>query len=233
MAQSPVGKPRSITDQARDVHAEKLRREALERQPAEAAEEHWWEEHPGFAESLVPVWGSLREAVADGYDGDVPGAVLNGALALTDIGGGWVAKGVGKAMLKAASKNGSKVGLTRALDPNKWEHARKRMVENGYLEKWQDGHHWFIPQNGWGKKIPTAIKNQPWNIKPMPNSLEGKAMHGRITNAYTIPGETIQRPRYNALDRYIVGTPTWAKAVNVGIIGHPAGAAKAEWDKSK
>lgn len=109
------------------------------------------------------------------------------------------------------------------------------MVQNGYLEKGQDGHHWLIPQNGWAKKIPTAVKNQPWNIKPMPNSEVGKAMHGRITNAYTMPGrpKVEQMKRYNALQRYLVGTPTWAKAVQAGIIGHPAGAAKAEWDRSR
>jgi hypothetical protein len=234
MAQAPKGNPRSISDQARDVYAERLRREALKPEREEAARtDPWWKEHPEFAESLVPVWGSAREAVADVYDHDIPGAFLNGAMALTDLGGGWTAKALGKTMIKAASKEGSRVGLTRAIDPNKWSLARKRMVENGYLEKGQDGHHWLIPQNGWGREFPTSIKNQPWNIKPMPNSKEGKAMHGRITNAYTIPGETIQRKRYNALDRYIVGTPTWAKAVQAGMIGHPAGAAKAKWDNSQ
>jgi hypothetical protein len=239
MAQTPNGKPRAISGQARDVYAERLRREAeLREWTKETAEKLTpdWDRHPDIAESLIPVWGSAREAIADYREGDIPGAALNGVLALTDLGGGWSAKALGKTMLKAASKSGSRVGLKRpAKDPYAWNHARKRMAENGYLEKGQDAHHWLIPQNGWAKKIPTAVKNQPWNIKPMPNSEVGKAMHGRITNAYTMPGrpKEEQMKRYNALQRYIVGTPTWAKAVQAGIIGHPAGAAKAEWDKSR
>jgi hypothetical protein len=235
MAQTPNGNPRSISDQARDVYAEKLRREAelMERGKALAAKlTPDWDSHPGFAESLIPVWGSGREAIADFREGDVYGGIGNTVLAATDLTGGWAAKSVAKTMVKAASKQGSKIGLSGlAKDPNVWRLARKRMVENGYLAKGQDGHHWLIPQNGWGKEIPTAIKNQPWNIKPMPNSEIGKAMHGRITNAYTING--VRKERFNALDRYIVGTPTWWKTVNVGAIGHPAGAAKAEWDKSR
>lgn len=233
MAQTPNGKPRPISEQAADVYAERRRREALVEQAKADATNLIpdWDQHPDLAESLIPVWGSVREAVADVHDGDKLGAALNMGLALTDIGGGWTAKALGKTMLKAASKDGSKVGLKRAIDPNRWELARKRMVENGYLQKGQDGHHWLITQNGFlGKKVPTAIKNQPWNIKPMPNNPKGKQMHGRITNAYTLDG--IRKERFNALDRYIVGTPTWWKFVNAGAIGHPAGAAKAEWDKS-
>lgn len=234
MAQTPKGKPRSVSEQARDVYAEKLRREReLEQVKAAAANlVPDWERHPGLAESMIPVWGSAREAIADFHDGDPYGAVGNAALAATDLAGGWAAKSMVKATLKAASKQGSKIGRSgRAKDPDLWRHARGRMAENGYLQKGQDGHHWLIPQNGWGKEIPTAIKNQPWNIKPMPNSEVGKAMHGRITNAYTLNG--VRKERFNALDRYIVGTPTWAKAAQLGIVGHPAGAAKAQWDKSR
>jgi len=240
MAQTPIGKPRPISDQARDVHAERIRRNAEMVELAKVAAAKLtpdWDSHPGLAESLIPVWGSAREAIADVHDGDVYGAIGNGVLAATDLAGGWAAKSMVKATLKEASKQGSRIGKVRpAVDPNMWRHARKRMAENGYLEKGQDGHHWLITQNGFlGKRVPTAIKNQPWNIKPMPNSDVGKAMHGRITNAYTMPGrpKEEQMKKYNALQRYVVGTPTWAKAVQAGIIGHPAGAAKAGWDKSR
>lgn len=235
MAQTPAGKPRSISDQARDAYAERLRREAemMERAKAVAAKlTPDWDSHPGLAESLIPVWGSGREAIADYREGDIYGAIGNTVLAATDLAGGFAVAPLAKTMIKAASKQGSRVGLLRpAKDPYLWDHARKRMVQNGYLQKGQDGHHWLIPQNGWGKRVPTAIKNQPWNIKPMLNSAEGKAMHGRITNAYTLNNE--RKERFNALGRYIVGTPTWWKAVNAGAIGHPVGAAKAEWDRSQ
>jgi hypothetical protein len=35
--------------------------------------------HPGLWESLIPVWGSGREAIADYQDGDYAGAALNGS----------------------------------------------------------------------------------------------------------------------------------------------------------
>jgi hypothetical protein len=62
----------------------------------------------------------------------------------------------------------------------------------------QHGHHWAIPQNGWGKNVPDRIKNQPWNIKPMPSA----EVHGRLTNSYE------GKPQFNAVERYVYGTPT-------------------------
>jgi len=70
------------------------------------AKSDYWSTHPGTAESLIPVWGSARDAIADYNQGDMVGAVANGALALTDlIGEGYVLKSIGKGGLKVAGSH--------------------------------------------------------------------------------------------------------------------------------
>lgn len=179
-------------------------------------QDEWWRKHPGFAESLVPVWGSAREAVADAYDGDLAGVALNGALAASDLLlAGTVAKGVGKGAFKIAGShawNGR--GGVRA-----W------MGEKGYLAPGQHGHHWAIPQNGWGKAVPDAIKNQPWNINPM----QDPAIHMRMNKSWG------GKPPLTLPERLWYGPPTWAKVGSGATVGHPAGATKAaiERDSSR
>ena len=55
---------------------------------------------PGFAESLIPIWGSGREALADLQQGDYLGGAFNGALAVSDV-----------VPVKALATAGAKVGL--------------------------------------------------------------------------------------------------------------------------
>jgi hypothetical protein len=153
----------------------------------------WWRNHPGFAESLFPVWGSAREAWADHKDGHDALAVVNGALALSDLSlGSEIAKGAAKGGLKFAGSN-------------TWNATRKWMGKNGFLDAGQHGHHWLIPQNGWGKDIPDIVKNQPWNIKGMPSP----EIHGRIHGAYG------GKPQFNLLQQLHFGMPTWAKTATV------------------
>lgn len=212
MVKLPKGEPRSVPD----PEGEMIREERLKRQRAEAAAKRPASVgHPGFAESLIPVWGSGREAVADFQEGDYAGAALNGALAASDVFlVGTVVKGVAKGAVKGA--------------PYAWKSAvRPWMVKKGYLVKGQPGHHWAIPQNGWGKQVPEAIKNQPWNIKPMPEGPVGAEIHGRITGSYK------GKPRFNAVERYAHGTPTWAKVATGAAVGHPAAAAKAQGERRR
>ncbi|MFN8353249.1 MAG: hypothetical protein U0Y10_02280 [Spirosomataceae bacterium] len=56
-----------------------------------------------------------------------------------------------------------------------WKSARRRIVKfyrNAYnikMEKYQPIHHWLLHQNeGIGKYVSTAIKNQPWNTHIVP-----------------------------------------------------------------
>ncbi len=166
----------------------------------------YWSSHPGTAESLIPVWGSAREAIADYNEGDMVGAVANGALALTDLTGeGYVLKSIGKGGLKVAGSHA-------------WKDTRKWLGPEGQalLAKGQHGHHWLIPQNGWGKKVPEAIKNQPWNVMPMPNSQTHARLHGKLGDM----------PKFNALERYVQGTPAWWKVQNGVWATHAANGAQ-------
>ncbi len=153
--------------------------------------------HPGEVESLIPVWGSGREALADLQEGDYLGAGLNGVLAVSDL-------IPGKAIAGAAAK-----GAFKRTGSHPWNATRKWMGRRGYFEPFEHGHHWAIPQNGWGKYVPDVIKNQPMNIKPM-----SAEMHGRIHGPYA--GER----QYNVAQRYWYGTPTWSKAALASGAGH-------------
>lgn len=172
--------------------------------------------HPGFAESLIAVWGSGREAVADFQDGDYAGAGLNGALAASDLFlAGSVAKGIAKGGFYVVKGTIGDGGVKTA-----WPAVRKTLAEKGILEKYQHGHHWLIPQNGWGKAVPDVIKNHPFNIKPMPSP----EVHGRITGRYN------GKPRFNAIERYVHGTPTWAKVGTGAAVVRPGAAMKTGLD---
>lgn len=155
-------------------------------------EKQWWRQHPGAVESVLPVWGSAREAVADAYDGDVVGAIVNTGLAMSDLApGGYAIKAAPKALLKGGSHT--------------WRATRSWMGKNGIAEPGQHMHHGIIPRGGIGKFVPDAIKNQPWNVTPMPS----REVHGRIHGPYK------GQPQYGQLERYWRGAPDWAKRAHV------------------
>ena len=168
--------------------------------------------HPGFAESLIPVWGSAREAVADYQDGDYAGAALNGALAASDL---FLAGSLGKAVAK-----GGLYAITGAIgrpaEEAVWkEFVRPKMGELGMLDDGQHGHHWFFPQRN--EDIPAVIRNHPWNIKAMPSH----EVHGRVHHRFK------SKPRYGLLGRYWHGTPAWSKAATGSALGHPVATVEA------
>jgi hypothetical protein len=165
----------------------------------------WSVGHPGTLESLIPLWGSGREAIADFQEGDYLGAAINGGLAASDI-------FLFKALANMAFKGGLKIGGSHT-----WNATRKWMAKNGYfLEPGQVGHHWLIPQGGWGKNVPTWLKNQPWNIKVLPNQARHISVHGQGKN------------KYNALQQFWYGTPARAKAAVISTGGHGAEAEELE-----
>lgn len=165
-------------------------------------DEEWWRKHPGTLESLTPVWGSAREAVADAYEGDVVGAIVNAGLAASDLAPGAYA-------IKAGAK-----GLIKVGGSHTWNATRKWMGKNGVLEASQHGHHGIIPRSGIGKYVPDSIKNQPWNITAMPS----REVHGRVHGPYK------GQPQYGQIERYWRGAPDWAKRAHVW---GPTGAATA------
>jgi hypothetical protein len=170
--------------------------------------------HPGFVESLIPVWGSGREAVADYQEGDYAGATLNGVLAASDL---FLAGDIGKAVAKGGLY-AIKGPIGEKAADRVWEKVRERMGEEGMLKKFQHGHHFFIPKNGWGKKIWNTVKNHPLNIKPMPDVETHMRIHFKWKG----------KPRFNAIQRYWYGTPTWSKVATAAVIGHPVAAVQAQ-----
>jgi len=121
--------------------------------------------HPGTLESLAPVWGSAREALADYYDGHPVRALGDLALAASDVIPVKAATGmIAKGGLKVASKS--------------WRYERRLIGKAGLAAKGQHVHHVFIPQGEWGKAVPGQIKNMGWNLKPMESVAAHQKAHG-------------------------------------------------------
>lgn len=152
-----------------------------------------WRAHPGPVESLAPIWGSGREALADFYDGDYVGAVGNGLLAITDIVpgvagvklGAKVVRQGGQALIAGKSLKRANTEAWRGVvkspkQSTTWDAVRKDMTKSGVKESGEHGHHSLIPQGGWGARVPNVIKNQPiLNIKVL-----SPENHARIHGAY-------------------------------------------------
>jgi hypothetical protein len=162
--------------------------------------------HPNAISSMIPVLGAAQEAIADGEDGNYIGAAGNMILAGMDAMGGGLLRG------------GLKTTGSVAWKSKPWEAAgmRKWLGSQGILEKGQHGHHWLIPQGGWGKAIPDFIKNQPWNIKGL-----DAVTHGRVHGPYTVDGAKL--PRFNDVQRIWYGTPDSAKALAAGAVARTKG----------
>lgn len=167
-------------------------------------------EHPGTLESMIPIWGSGKEAIADFNDGDYGGAAANMALAASDV-------FLAKALVQAAGKGAFKAA------PAIWRNARRELGRDGHLAPGQHGHHWLIPQNGVGKSVPGAIKNGKWNVMPMPSA----EVHGRLHGSFK------GKPQYNAVQRIHYGVPTGAKAGVANTAGHGVTGSKAQADRKR
>jgi len=153
-------------------------------------------DHPGTWESLIPVWGSGKEAIADFQEGDIVGGVGNAAMALSDV---FLAKALAEAAAKGAFK----------LAPAAWRDARRLYLRQGFAIPNEPLHHWGIPQKGWGKIVPGPIKNQKWNLLPM-ETAEHLRLHGNVPGGVKPP-----LPK-----RLMMGTPTGAKAAVANSSGH-------------
>jgi hypothetical protein len=234
--------PRSYVEAYQRQQAELEQRRAVEVRP------DYFASHPGLAESLIPVWGSGREAIADFKEGDVPGGIINGVAAASDLFlAGSAAKGAGKLVLGAAAHYAKKRPIgklsaealagglrqlqkdaailakpTRAGGPP-WDYKRvqPRMKRYGMVKDGQQLHHYAAPQSGWGEAVPNVIKNNPLSLHPMP-----KQAHQLTHN--NLPSEGLKR--YGPLQRYIEATPAWTKAATVGAGTHGVGAVKRTLD---
>ena len=153
-------------------------------------------EHPGTLESMIPVWGSGKEAIADFQEGDWVSGFGNTAMAVSDV---FLAKAIAEAAAKGAFK----------LAPKAWNAARSQYLKQGFAIPNEPLHHWLVPQNGWGKVVPGEIKNMKWNLLPM-DQADHVRLHGNVPGGVKPPlGE-----------RLLMGTPTRAKAGVANASGH-------------
>ena len=159
----------------------------------------WWQTHPGFAESLIPFWGSAREAAADFNDNNPVGGALNTGLAVSDF-------ALAKSIAGGAIKGGVKIAGSHS-----WPATRQWLTRQGFADKGQVVHHVFLERNqGIGQIFPEWFKNQPWNLKNMPSA----QIHDRMNHA------AWGMPQLNMLQQYHYGFPTWFKAGKVSLFGH-------------
>ena len=237
MAQPPRGNPRSETDWARELYDNTISQDGMDE-----AELAHLRSHPNSVESSFPIWGPTREALADLNDRDYLGALGNTGLAIADGAffpaiAGTVLRTAGKkaaelaapAVVKAAMKKASEIGKG-GQKPYSWRNTRDRMKARGDVKPYQEVHHWLIPQRA--KSVPDRIRNHPLNLKIMPEGPAGSTTHARIHHGVGKKNSPQRLERFNPLQQYIYGTPTWWKATNLAA-GHATGAGKAEWDKSK
>lgn len=237
MAQAPREKPRSEADWARELYDNTISQETMDE-----GELAHMRSHPELAESLFPIWGPGREAMADLYDRDYLGVAWNTGAAIADAA---LFPAIARATVLAAAKTASRMAAPAAVKPAtrkasdiaknrqqyySWRNTRDRMKVRGDVKPYQEVHHWLIPQRA--KSVPDRIRNHPLNLKVMPEGQAGRKMHGRIHHGVGKKKTPERLERFNPLQRYIHGTPTWWKATNLAA-GHAAGAGKAEWDKSK
>jgi hypothetical protein len=157
------------------------------------APEFDFSKHPGLIESSIPVWGSAREAIADGYDGNYVGALGNAALAATDffLPEEAIVRGLSEAGVKAALKDGASMT---------WKNVRARMGRAGHFAVDEQGHHWAIP-NRW-TLVPDFIRNHPMNIKVLPADIHKRVHFNDHVNGL---------PKFSFWQAAALGTPEWAK----------------------
>jgi RHS repeat-associated protein len=122
-----------------------------------------------------------------------------------DVGLSTVSGGLMSGLLKGAGKLSSSTKYADALR----EYRRAHNVPGRNSPDYQQVHHWFFEANGpIGRHVHDAIKNQPWNLNPVP-----KVVHDLIHG--NAPGGA----QYGALMRWWQGTPGWAKSVEAGVGG--------------
>jgi hypothetical protein len=162
------------------------------------------------AAGIAGILNAPRVARREMEQGHTARAVVDGITAGLDL------------TVASLALNGLQKGRIKLKGPFTWrtkpwedgKGAREWMGETGFVEEGQHAHHALIPNKGWGKSIPDAIKNQPANIKPM----ESPLTHTRIHSA----SRKFGLPRFNPIERYLHGTPTWWKAANASAVGHTA-----------
>ena len=202
------------------VSASSWQPEAAERESHETPSTHYQIEEPGFAESMVPIWGPAKQAAADFERGCYAWGTFNTALAAVDaIPGVALVKTAGKVGLTGLLRVGYRArgGALKLYKSWDWKQVRSWMGARGWAEyKGQEFHHWLVPQRWYrGNRYLEPIFNQPWNIKRIPENPPGGLTPQRFHQA--IHGKS--QDKFNALERLWHGSPNWAKGTAASVSG--------------
>ncbi len=149
--------------------------------------------------SLIPIYGSGRDAVHAFKEGRYLAGVFNTALAVSDV---FLIKSVFVAGGKLALNGGFKLAGSHSWSATKgyWGKSGIKQLTGG------SKHHWLISQklmNRYPQLKP--VGNQFWNIK----TFSSHADHIRLAHGQTYGGLRGASP----LGQIWYGTPTWPKAV--------------------
>lgn len=165
----------------------------------------------GAGESVIPIWGSGKQMINDINDGDVSGAMLNGAVAASDI---FVMKsvvqGIGKGGIRMLTKN-----------YKGWSSYRKAYGKAGFALPKQEVHHAILKRNGATSSsgFNWWLKNQQWNLMPMkPQTIEGIEYTAAQVHQ-GLHGKGVLKNMSN-WQKLIYGTPSWTKPAATSTIGH-------------
>jgi RHS repeat-associated protein len=167
-------------------------------------------QQPGFAEGLIPVWGSGKQAIYDFQTGHYGWSAFNTSMAVSDV---FLVKSLTTGVAKGAWKTGS----------HAWKATRQWYGKGRELPKFTQVHHWFIEQNSTiGKLVPEFIKNQPWNLHPLyaTEEISSQALHTAVHGEGPNP--------FNVLGRWWYGTPDWAKNLQINLGGKAANEVRGE-----
>lgn len=164
-------------------------------------------------DGLFAVWGAV---ISGGIDLGVQLYTNNLQISCVnwgDVGLSMIAGALGEGLLSGIGKikTGSNTwGATQSWLKNK----NIGLLDNFKHITGNEYHHWFIERNSYfGKMVPDAIKNQPWNLLPM-SRLEHQLMHGNVPNNLV---STVGKKEYSFLEKLYYGQPGWAKSIEAGI----------------
>lgn len=192
------GQPRSVPDHDGKAYDEMIRRHRQIMASKEAAHQPRGPVD-AIAAGVAQALNGPREARREVEQGHVVRGVVDGVAAAADL------------QLARSVINGVRNGRVKLSGSHSHKETRRWLGQTGLAEKGQHAHHGLVPNRGWGKAIPDIIKNQPWNYKMTETPLHHIRIHGA--------SRKFGLPRFNVVERYWHGTPTWWKAANASAVG--------------
>ncbi len=159
---------------------------------------------PGFWESMIPIWGPVKQSAHDFDCGRNFWGAVNLGLGVLDA-------ATGASAIEGVARGAWKTGGTS------WRRVSEWMRQTRDIPAGVEIHHWLIERNSAiGKLVPDWIKNQPWNLNWEIGNQTHALYHGNVAGLGRNPLGPFGRAWY--------GPPTWAKTSAASAAGHSADA---------